>query len=723
LFAGARHVELPTYAFQRRRYWPEAAEDAMPVVQDPLDAEFWASVERHDVRTLSESLGLDTDVVSSVVPALSLWRDRLREDRAVEGWRYRETWKALDGFSAFAVSGPWLVVMPADVSDDPWLSAVVAAMGPSAHVLEYDGFDRGTLASRLPDGELVGVLSLLAFGAAGPGVTPPGVLPTLVLLQALGDAGIEAPVWAVTRGAVSVGGQDPVASPWQAGIWGVGRVAALERPQQWGGLVDLPEEFDEGAARRLVSVVSAERAEDQVAVRAAGVFGRRLVHAPASGSGGVPWQVRGTVLITGGTGGLGAFVARWAVERGAQHVVLLSRRGSAATGAQRLSSELEAMGARVTVVACDVADRSALANVIGDIPADIPLRMVVHAAGVSHGVVELDSVTPEQVEAELRAKVAGATYLDELTRGLELDAFVLFSSGASSWGSGGQAAYAAGNAYLEALAAHRRAQGRPGTAIAWGNWAEAGMAVDNPEQGEYLRRLGVLPMSPRLALAALQRVLQDDETGLTVTDMDWYRFAPAFTVSRPSALLSDIPQVTEVLAGSSESTDAGSGFAQRWANTPAADRPRFLHELIRGHVAAVLGHALSIRIDIGQAFKELGFDSLTAVELRNRLAAATGLSLPATIAFDYPSIAGLADHLSETLGSGPEPDEEALRKLIASVSPAKLREAGLLDAVLGLAGDAPDRDAQEQQQEDDEATLLAADVDDLVRIALADNES
>uniref|UniRef100_UPI0035E45A6F type I polyketide synthase n=1 Tax=Streptomyces zagrosensis TaxID=1042984 RepID=UPI0035E45A6F len=756
---GDRWVELPTYAFQRERYWVEADETTVSAAGDARDAEFWASVERQDVGALAESLGLDGDVVSPLLPALSSWRDRNRDDRTADSWRYREIWKRLDGFSPAEMTVPWLVVVPAVPTAsgaDPWVTDVVAAMGPEVHVLEYDGMGRAALAARLPEGDFAGVLSLLATAESGPGVTPPGVVPTLTLLQALGDAGNAAPVWAVTRGAVSVGRHDPVTNPRQAGIWGVARVAALERPQQWGGVVDLPEALDSRTTRRLTSILtgsvrsasasaSAEPGvsdEDQLAVRDGEVFGRRLVHAPSSGSVGAPWSVRGTVLITGGTGGLGAFVARWVVERGAEHVLLLSRRGPEAAGAKLLSGELETLGARVTVAACDVTDRSALAAVIDGIPGDVPLTTVVHAAGVSHGVVEIDEVTPDEVEVELRAKVAGATHLDELTRDLDLNAFVLFSSGASAWGSGGQAAYAAGNAYLDALAAHRRAHGRPGTAIAWGNWAEAGMAVDNPEQGAYLRRLGVLPMRPEFALAALSRVLRDDETGMTVTDMDWSRFAPAFTVARKSALLSDIPEVEQALTGAARDSDeeAGSEFTRRWADLASTERPRFLQEFIRGQVAAVLGHTASTRIDIGQAFKELGFDSLTAVELRNQLAAATGLSLPATLAFDYPSITALAGHLTELLGSSSESDDdEALRRAIASIPPAKLREAGLLDLVLGLADSTPglvgpggqekqqpgqpEQHRQEQQrQEDDEAALLAADVDDLVRIALAGND-
>ncbi|MBB4679599.1 acyl transferase domain-containing protein/acyl carrier protein [Crossiella cryophila] len=657
--AGHR-VALPSYAFQRDRYW----------VAVPAN-ESWPE---GDLGELAASLGVAEDVLTT---ALTAWRARGRGDQVVDGWCYRESWRALD--TPAAAESPCLVVVPATHIEDPWVTTIVSALG--ARVLPVAELDRADLAKRLAELTPARIVSLLALRPTD-GVVPAGVLPTVVLLQALGDADIQARVWAVTRGAVSVGGHDPVADPGQAGIWGVARVAALERPGSWGGVVDLPAALDGPAARRLAAVITADWAEDQVAVRASGVLGRRLVHAGAGS--GQPWRTSGTALVTGGTGGLGAFVARWLVERGAEHVVLLSRRGLAAAGARKITEELTALGARVTVAACDVGDRDVLAAVLAEIP---DLRVVVHAAGVSHGVVELDEVTAEGAAAELGAKVAGATHLDELTRGIALDAFVLFSSGAAAWGSGGQAAYAAGNAYLDALAAHRVAAGLPGTAVAWGNWAEAGMAVDNPEQGDYLRRLGVLPMPPAQALTALDRALRAGEAGLTVTDMDWTRFAPAFTVSRPSPLLEDLPEVAEAL--SSGPAAEGSDFVRRWTATPAGERPRFLREFLRGHVLAALGHGPGTRIEPGQAFRELGFDSLTAVELRNQLAAATGLALPATLAFDYPSINALAAHVAAEL----DPP--------GSAQPAPARAA----------------------HEDDEAELLAADVDELVRIALGGAES
>ncbi|GLY16345.1 hypothetical protein Kisp01_33600 [Kineosporia sp. NBRC 101677] len=635
--AGGRGTTLPTYAFQRERYWVEVP------------------VEKTD------------------------------ESAVLEAWRYRESWTLLpESGQAQVADGPadWVVVAPVSLLDDPEVSLIAAAL--SARTV---GFDGSAFTGQLGASERV--LSLLSWDESTPGFVPAGVVPTLALLQRLER---ESVVWAATRGAVSTGAGDPVLNPRQAGISGLGRVAALERPDQWGGVVDLPSQIDSAAARRLAGLLrraGTDNREDQLALRPHGVFGRRLMPAPAPG-GLTQWKARGTVLVTGGTGGLGALVARWAATAGAEHLVLLSRRGEQAPGADRLAEDLRNLGASVTFAAADAADEGALSDVLEQIPSHIPLRAVVHAAGVSHGVVEIDDTTPEQVEAEVRAKAGGAALLDELTRGLDLDAFVLFSSGASAWGSGGQAAYASANAYLDALAARRRAEGLPGLAIAWGNWAEAGMAVDNPEQGEYLRRLGVLPMPPRLALIALGQALQAGESGLTVTNMDWAKFAPAFTVSRPSALLSELPQVQEVLAGPIGGQD--DAFAKQWRETRPEERQKFLRALVREHVAAALGHRSGSRIEAGQAFKELGFDSLTAVELRNQLGAATGLNLPATMVFDHPSIAELAEFLAAELTwepAGAEPERPAAAVPVTD--------------------------------EDDEA-LLTADVDDLIRLALGEDE-
>ncbi|MGZ4543233.1 MAG: SDR family NAD(P)-dependent oxidoreductase, partial [Mycobacteriaceae bacterium] len=641
---GAARVALPTYAFQRQRFWPEVVPGS---AESPGDERFWASVEQEDVQTLAETLGLDSGVVASVLPALASWRTRHRDESIADSWRYRETWKPLANEPPAAVSGRWLAVVPDGMSDDAWVSAVVEALGSGASVLEYSGADRTALAEKLrstaessrSDAPVTGVVSL---AAALESRTAAGLAATTVLLQALQDNGMAIPLWVITRGAVSIGGHDSVTAPWQGGVWGLGRVAALEQPALWGGLVDLPEVLDARSARWFAAAVSNTSGEDQVAVRSAGLFGRRLVHAPVTSSDVPSWTTSGTALITGGASGLGTRAAWWLVERGAEHLVLLSRRGLDAEGAGELRRELETAGARVTVLACDVADRQALAEVLADIPEEWPLRTVVHAAGIMGDGEALASMTPQQLEQQLRAKVDGARHLDELTRETELDAFVLFSSGAAAWGSAGQAGYAAGNAYLDSLALYRRAQGQRATSVAWGAW--------DAEQRDHLNLPGVVPMRPELAITALQRVLHDDETTVVVTDMDWAHFAPAFTSDRPSALFSELPEVDQAPGDSGQDAETSGDRRQRLAELPAGERERVLRDLVRESAAVVLGYAPSTRIDADQPFKELGFDSLTGVELRNLLQARTGADLASSAVFDYPTVTRLAGYLAGELG-------------------------------------------------------------------------
>ncbi|WP_434095566.1 type I polyketide synthase, partial [Streptomyces goshikiensis] len=660
---GAQRVDLPTYAFQQEHFWLESgtAEDpgtaAYPA--DATDARFWEAVERQDVAALIAELDIDGDeALTALLPALSSWRRQGKERSTVDGWRYRITWKPAPEPAATRLNGSWLVAVPETGGAADAVVAALAEHGadvrqitvPRTHDARARLVER--IRAALADGpEVAGVLSLLTPSAveAEPigSAAPAGVSATLALVQALGDAEVAAPLWCVTRGAVSVGRSEQQADPAQAPVWGLGRVTALEHGERWGGLVDLPAQADARTLRRLVGVLAGDAAEDQVAVRSSGLFVRRLVRARLAESPAVrEWRPRGTTLVTGGTGALGAHVARWLAGNGAEHLVLTSRRGVEAPGAAELREELTALGARVTLAACDVSDREALAALLADVPADQPLTAVVHTAAVlDDGVIE--ALTPEQVERVLRVKVDATLHLHELTRDLDLSAFVLFSSFAATFGAPGQGNYAPGNAFLDAFAEYRRAAGLPATSLAWGPWGDGGMAEG--AVGDRMRRHGVIEMAPERAVGALQHALDRDETTLTVADMEWKRFVLAFTSGRARPLLHDLPEARQAMEDTRTDTaqDSGSAavLAQRLAGQPEAEQERLLLELVRTAVAAVLGYAGPDAVDAGRAFKELGFDSLTSVELRNRLGAAAGLKLPPTLVFDYPTPTVLARHL------------------------------------------------------------------------------
>ncbi|KOV70675.1 type I polyketide synthase, partial [Streptomyces sp. MMG1121] len=419
--------------------------------------------------------------------------------------------------------------------------------------------------------------------------------------------------------------------------------------------------------------------EPQVALRAGEVLVPRLTPmvslasartGDAAGTTDTPWNGAGTALITGGTGALGALVARHLVaERGVQHLVLTSRRGPDAPGADALVAELTELGADVTIAACDAADRDDLAALLARIPEEHPLSCVVHAAGALDDGV-FDALTPERFETVLRPKADAALHLHELTRDSDLAAFVLFSSAAGTIGGVGQANYAAANAFLDGLAQQRRAAGLSAVSLAWGPWAQADGPADSTARGMF----GALSASDRQRMARTGVVALPSDDALRLFDaaLD----APAVTTSpvlvplrlNTSVLRTRVAELPPLFASlvrgtpgrRTASTGSGSSdpasLRQRLAAMAPQDLERTLLELVRGHVASALGHASPETVDTDKAFKDLGFDSLTAVELRNHLDAATGLRLPATLVFDHPTAAALAGHLRTALtGAGSEP--------------------------------------------------------------------
>ncbi|GII95954.1 type I polyketide synthase [Sinosporangium siamense] len=636
-YGEAARVELPTYAFQRTRFWPAPGTTA-PEPASVAEGGWWEAVERGDARAAAATLGIEDDdaraSLGGLLPALASWRGRQRAHSTVDRWTYRTTWAALPGTGEAVPSGRWLAVLPERAARDTAVAGLLDELAERGMHIERLVLpeDLGAdLVRQAVDGRpLSGTLSFLAWDDRphpAYSAVPRGLLLTAELLQAVEAGGR---LWCATRGAVAVAPGEGACAV-QAQVWGLGRVAALEHPQTWGGLIDLPAEPDRRTAA-LVAGLLAAGDEDQVAVRGGQVFARRLTRTTLESD--REWTAPpGTVLVTGGTGALGAHVARWLAAAGAEHLLLVSRSG----GAADLAAELTSQGTRVTVAACDTADRDALARLL----ADVPLTGVVHAAGVLDDGV-LASLTADRYETVLRAKAASAANLHELTRDRDLSMFVLFSSVSGVLGNPGQANYAAANASLDALAEHRHAQGLPATSIAFGAWAGAGMAAGAPTS----RRDGVVPMPAALAVAAVERAVAHGEPCVTVADLDWDTLVPAMTAVRHSPLIAEIPEARGIHAA-----PTATSLRDRLLGLPAAERERTLLEAVRAEAAKVLGHASTAAVGANRAFRDLGFDSLTAVELRNRLGAATGLALPATLLFDHPTTAAVAAHLhAELLG-------------------------------------------------------------------------
>ena len=647
-----RVVDLPTYAFQRERYWLESG---VPAAAGATDGGFWQAVERDELTEVAAELDVDAGALNA---ALTVWRDRRNQKSTADSWRYVVDWTPLSAADT-QPSGKWLVVVAAGTTDEV---SAVALGGAQVVRLTVDGADRAELAQRLRDLEtdFTGVLSLLAQDRRPDPEHPVlrlGVTATLALAQALGDAGIEAPLWCTTTGAVTTGESDPISDPAQAQLWGLGRVIALEHPTRWGGLVDLPEHLDERAAGRLRSVLTSTAGEDQVAIRADGIHGRRLVPAPIGTR--VPartWRPRGTTLITGGTGALGVRMARWLAGNGAEHLVLLSRKGGDADGMAELATELGELGARVTFAACDITDRDSVSGVLtGLADQGDQVRSVVHAAGLAPlGTVE--QLTAAEVAEVAASKVAGTLLLDELLAGHDLDAFVLFSSISGTWGVGDHAAYAMSNAFLDAYAQYGRQRGVPLLSVAWGPWAGGGMIAE--ELQDVLRRRGIPVIDPEPAIAGLQQALDHDDTVIAIADVDWDRFVSTYTTSRPSPLLADLAAAPAVEQATTEDEPA---LRRKLAGLSPADVDRALVEFVREHAAKVLGHADPAAITADRAFKELGFDSLTSIDLRNKMTVASGLRLPATLVFDNPTPTALAQYLrTELFGAVAERPSDAV---------------------------------------------------------------
>ncbi|MDC0676176.1 type I polyketide synthase [Sorangium atrum] len=548
-------------------------------------------------------------------------------------------------------------------------------------------------AAHRDDRPLRGLLHLgsLDAGTAEPASTEAldaaqamGCVSLLASIQALADVpeARSARLWAVTRGAQPVSGAGPAIAA--APVWGLGRVAALEYPEQWGGLLDLAPEASDADAALLLDVIERPDGEDQIAFRGGQRHVARLARQAVQEAPQVEVRADAIYLITGGLGALGLAVARWLFARGARHLTLVGRRGlpprdmwadlppdhplQPAISAVRA---LEVEGTSVRVIAADVGDEARMTELFASLRAEeLPLRGIVHAAGFAD-TRPIPALDEGAVEAVLRAKVRGAWLLDRLARGAPLDFFVSFSSIASVWGSAGMAHYAAANAFLDALAHARRREGRPYVSVNWGPWADGGMA--SPELLAELERIGITALSPGDALAMLERLAGGDVAQAVVARVDLRVFKAIQEAMRRRPLFERL----EVEGAPREPAPAAGEEDGLWRHLSEAP-PRARSAMVVEHVRSLVVKIMKLEpldpIDPRRPLRELGLDSLMAVELRNLVERSTGRRFSATLLIDYPTLEALSRRVAEELlgpevgsdgrdakprGAGPPPPEAA----------------------------------------------------------------
>ncbi len=540
-----------------------------------------------------------------------------------------------DGAAVGAVEG--LAVRSLDAAQ-----LQTGSVADSLFALSWDGLDLNAAGEA---GERARRFDCVVPDGEGPAAARELCAAVLAEMQAA-VAGGEERVAFVTRGAVAVReGEAP--DPAAAAVWGLVRSAQAEHP---GRFVLIDSDGGE-ASEAALGAASALADEPQLALREGVASIPRLTRAPAPAGEGARFDPDGTVLITGGTGTLGALFARHlVVEHGVRHLVLASRRGFDAPGAVELVAELAALGAAAEVVAADAGERSQLESALAMVAAEHPLTAVLHAAGTTDDGL-LETLSGERLDATFGPKADAAWYLHELTRELQGCELILFSSVAGTLQSPGQGNYAAANAFLDALAARRRAEGLPTIALGWGTWGREGEVA--AQLGELdrarLARGGVVPLADDEGRALFDRARAVGAAQLLPLRLDRAALRAQARAGVLQPIFSGLVRVPARRAHGAEGS-----LAARLAAVGEAERERAVTELVRDNVAAVLVHSSPAAIDPGAPFKDLGFDSLTAVELRNRLDQATGLRLPATLVFDYPTTTAVAGYLlGEIAGERP----------------------------------------------------------------------
>lgn len=670
----AHGINLPTYPFQRQRYWMEEGKAIAPRSIPSAPLLEW--LQQNDPSQLVQQLAGELDpaeveLLPRLLERLTQQHQQALELDTVQNWLYQVQWQRLPlppQSAAATVPGPWLIFADAGgvgraLADHlqqqgqscrlVYAASSTGELDPAVerlHPLDREGCDR--LLQTFPANRNARIVYLWGLDLPSGAALDPtslqesqnlGCLGVLTLLQSLLRQPSPAPLWLVTRGATAAKGG--VTAPAQAPLWGMGRVVALEHSECWGGMVDLDPTPRPTEPADLIALMAEPTVEDAIALRTDQRYAARLLPAESQLMQPLGLSPDATYLITGGLGALGLRVAEWLVQRGARYLVLVGRRGADAQGLAAIA-RLEQAGATIQVARADVAEESDMARVLEELTATLPpLRGVIHAAGLVN-YQTLPELEAETFAAVLRPKLLGGWVLHRLTQALPLDFFVLFSSIAAVWGSKGQAHYAAANHFLDALASYRQTLGLPATSINWGPWAEGGMA--SPEAQDWLTHLGVQLLPPTLGLTALGHLLTGATPQTTVASVNWTQFKSFYEIRGKRPLLEHLG-VAEAAPAPSPAQAQSSALRQQLQAALERDRPQLLIAHLQTALGKVLGWSPEDLPDPERGFFEMGMDSLMAIEFRTRLETDLGTSLPATLAFEAPTIADLAEYLGGTV--------------------------------------------------------------------------
>ncbi|WP_233153855.1 type I polyketide synthase [Scytonema sp. HK-05] len=696
---GRRRVMLPTYPFQRQRYWVNIRENehsqAGNLFQEKTQSPIMKLLSQGDTQQVVQNLEKAGELSENELQLLpKLLQLLIKQDQqlltaSIKDWLYEVQWQQLPrdvetrhGSSVqkngIRKAGTWLIFADlegvgqtlAKLLRSRGNTCILVYPGNSYNIKEgetwsinpYSPVDFEFLFQKVLGMErpLQGIVHLwsleaeLAWDLTVSSLEQAqtfGVGSVLHLLQAVikklnfASASPLPRLWLVTRGAVPAGSELPGVA--QASLWGLGKVVALEHPELWGGMLDLAPNSTNDEAKDILAEIEDSLGEDHIALRNGNRYVARLVPKQQEESKQVTLRSDGTYLITGGLGALGLKVAHLLVSQGARQLVLTGR-NTEKDEAQSTLRELEQLGAKIFLQKVDVSDEADMVRLLETVQATMPpLRGIVHAAGVlDDGILQQQSW--ERFSKVMAPKVRGAWNLHTLTDGLPLDFFVVFSSAASLLGSPGQGNYAAANSFMDALAHHRRLQGLPGLSINWGPWAEVGMAASLANHQQAANAMGLSSIAPDLGLQVLKQVLLQASSQVGVLPIDWLVLRQQLSLGgQLPPLFFELFGKTKTQAESDLASVQPSDILQKLQAAPASDRLSLLTAYIQGEVAKVLKFASSQLPDPKQNFFDMGMDSLTSVEFKNHLQNHFGRFFPSTLVFNYPNINALVQYLSQ----------------------------------------------------------------------------